>query len=83
MPFESMAIRKRTFDCAGCGSERVSGWGMDLCVQVPLKKYLNIWTENRDNTRIIQGYFRDISEVRHLLEVSVHRLTGVILVRIS
>ena len=54
-----------------------------LDVQVPLKKYLNIWTENRDNTRIIQGYFRDISEVRHLLEVSVHRLTGVILVRIS
>ena len=52
-------------------------------LQVPHKKYLNIWTENRDNTRIIQGYFRDISEVRHLLEVSVHRLTGGILVRIS
>ncbi|PUU77776.1 hypothetical protein B9Z19DRAFT_137501 [Tuber borchii] len=31
-------------------------------VQVPLKKYLNIWTKNGDNTEIIQGYFRDISE---------------------
>ena len=56
---------------------------LTFLLQVPLKKYLNIWTENRDNTRIIQGYFKDISEVRHLLEVSVHRLTGGILVRIS
>lgn len=32
MPFKSMTIGKRTFDCAGYGSERISGWDMDVCV---------------------------------------------------